>query len=41
VEKTPPTAIELREGRNTLEFTCKAPNKGVTIKHFQVTPVNK
>lgn len=40
-EKTPPTAIELREGRNTLEFTCKAPNKGVTIKHFQVTPVNK
>jgi hypothetical protein len=30
--------IALKEGRNTLDFTCRAPNRGLTIKHFALTP---
>jgi hypothetical protein len=33
-EDTEPVTIDLREGRNTLMFTCRAPNRGVSIKEF-------
>ena len=38
-EDTKPVEIELKEGRNTFMFTCAAPNRGVSIKHFTLTPV--
>jgi hypothetical protein len=38
-EDTKPLAIDLKEGRNTLMFTARAPNKGVSIKQFRLTPV--
>ena len=38
---TAPVTIALRKGRNTLMFTARAPNKGVTIKHFKLTPVSE
>jgi hypothetical protein len=38
---TKPVTVALKEGRNTLDLTCKVPNKGVTIKHFRLTPVGK
>jgi hypothetical protein len=38
-QRTEPEIIELREGRNTLQFTCRAPNRGVSIKEFQLKPV--
>jgi len=38
---TKPVAVMLKEGRNTLDFTCKVPNKGLTVKHFRLTPVGK
>jgi len=37
--ETEPTAVELREGRNALQFTMKGPNKGLSIKQFKLTPV--
>jgi len=40
-EDTKPVTIALKEGRNSLQFTCKCPNKGLTIKHFTLTPVGK
>lgn len=33
-----PVTIELREGRNTLMFTCRAPNRGISIKEFKLSP---
>jgi len=39
LEETEPLTIDLREGRNTLMFTCRVPNRGVTIKEFRLTPV--
>ena len=36
---TSPLTIDLKEGRNTLMFTIKAPNKGVSFKHFTLKPV--
>ncbi len=38
---TAPVTIELNEGKNTLEFTAKPGNRGMTIKAFSLTPVNK
>lgn len=38
-EKTKPVQIPLNRGENKLSFTCKAPNFGVTIKDFTLTPV--
>ena len=38
-QRTEPEIIELREGRNTLQFTCRAPNRGVSIKEFHLKPV--
>jgi len=36
---TKPVAIELKEGRNSLQFTLPAPNKGLTIKDFRLAPL--
>ena len=38
-QETLPVTIELREGRNSLQFTCKTPNRGITIKEFRLEPV--
>ncbi len=38
-EDTKPVTIDLKEGRNTLMFTAKAPNKGVSIKRFKLKPL--
>jgi hypothetical protein len=38
---TPPVKMELREGRNSLQFTIKTPNKGLSIKEFVLTPVKE
>jgi hypothetical protein len=37
--KTKPTPVDLKKGRNTFQFTIKAPNKGISIKHFKLKPV--
>ena len=39
-ERTGPVPIELKEGRNSLQFTLQAPNKGLTIREFTLTPVD-
>jgi hypothetical protein len=36
-----PVTIELNEGKNTLEFTAKPGNKGISIKAFTLTPEGK
>ena len=33
--------IKLKEGKNRFHITYKAPNKGLTVKHFKLTPVVK
>jgi hypothetical protein len=33
--------LELKEGRNTLEFTANPSNKGISIKQFTLKPVSK
>lgn len=38
-QRTEPEVIELREGRNTIMLTFRAPNRGVSIKEFQLKPV--
>ena len=38
-QRTEPELIELREGRNTIQLTFRAPNRGVSIKDFQLKPV--
>ena len=38
-QRTEPEVIELREGRNTIQLTFRAPNRGVSIKDFQLKPV--
>ncbi|MCP4846969.1 MAG: hypothetical protein GY899_03360 [Verrucomicrobiaceae bacterium] len=38
-QRTAPETIELKEGRNTIQFTFRAPNRGVSIKGFQLKPV--
>jgi hypothetical protein len=35
------TKLDLKEGRNSLQFTLKAPNKGLTIKKFTLTPAKQ
>ncbi len=37
-DQTKPVTIELKEGRNSLQFTVRPPNKGLTIKDFTLTP---
>jgi len=36
---TKPVTMDLKAGKNRIQFTCKAPNKGVTIRGFTLTPV--
>ena len=38
-QRTKPETIELREGRNTIQFTYRAPNRGVSFKDFQLKPL--
>jgi len=38
---TEPIVLELREGRNQILYTHRPPNKGVSIKHFNLKPVKK
>lgn len=38
-QRTEPETIELREGRNSIQLTFRAPNRGVSIKEFQLKPV--
>jgi len=38
-QETEQVTMDLREGRNTLMLTCRTPNRGVSIKHFTLTPV--
>ena len=38
-EQSKPVTIDLKEGRNTLMLTCRAPNRGVTMKAIQLVPV--
>jgi hypothetical protein len=39
-QRTEPKVIELKEGRNTIMLTFRAPNRGVSIKELQLKPVN-
>jgi hypothetical protein len=36
---TEPVQLELKEGRNRISFTQYAPNKGVSIKYFNLKPM--
>jgi hypothetical protein len=36
---TNPVVLDLKEGRNRIQYTHKTPNKGVSIKYFQLTPM--
>ena len=38
-QRTKPEIIELHEGRNTIQFTYRAPNRGVSFKDFQLKPL--
>ncbi|MDA7867707.1 hypothetical protein N9294_01390 [bacterium] len=38
-QRTEPEVIELKEGRNTIMLTFRAPNRGVSIKELQLKPV--
>lgn len=37
--ETKPVSMDLKEGRNKLQLTLKAPNKGLSIRKFTLTPV--
>lgn len=37
-QETKPVEVDLKQGRNTLMFTCKTPNRGVSIKQLTLTP---
>ena len=37
--ETKPVPMDLKAGRNKLQLTLKAPNKGLSIKNFTLTPV--
>jgi hypothetical protein len=34
-----PLRVKLTEGRNTISVTARTPNRGVSIKHWQLKPV--
>jgi len=38
---TKPVTIDLNEGRNSLQFTLRPPNKGLTIREFILTPMSE
>ena len=37
--ETKPVPIDLKQGANAFQFTVKAPNKGLSIRKFKLTPV--
>jgi hypothetical protein len=37
--ETKPVPMEFKAGRNKLQLTLKAPNKGISIKSFTLTPI--
>ncbi len=37
-EDTKPATMELKEGRNTIMITCRAPNRGFTLKALEIKP---
>lgn len=37
--ETEPVVMDLEAGKNRLQFTCKSPNKGLTVRDFTLTPV--
>jgi hypothetical protein len=37
-EESKPVTVELREGRNTIMITCRAPNRGFTLKELTIKP---
>jgi hypothetical protein len=39
--ETKPVEVALKEGRNSFQFTIKAPNKGLSIKEFKLMPVGE
>jgi len=38
-QETKPVPMELKAGKNKLQLTLKAPNKGISIKSFTLTPI--
>ena len=38
-EESAPVTLDLTQGRNNLMFTCRSPNRGISIKDFRLTPV--
>ena len=38
-EETEPVVVELKEGRNSVQLTSRAPNRGLTMKEFRLKPV--
>lgn len=40
-ETSEPLRVKLTEGRNTISVTARTPNRGVSIKHWQLKPVKK
>jgi len=39
--ETEPVAVDLKEGKNSLQFTINSPNKGLSIKRFTLEPVRQ
>ncbi|MGB0766621.1 MAG: hypothetical protein ACPGYV_02800 [Phycisphaeraceae bacterium] len=39
-EYSEPEVIELREGRNSVQITLRAPNRGISIKSLKLTPID-
>jgi hypothetical protein len=39
--ETEPVEMELKAGRNRFLFTCKAPNKGLSVKSFTLRPLKE
>lgn len=37
--ETKPVEMDLKKGRNRIQFTCKSPNKGLTVRSFTLKPV--
>jgi len=37
--ETVPVPMEFKAGRNKLQLTLRAPNKGISIKCFTLTPI--
>jgi hypothetical protein len=38
--ETEDVVMDLKAGKNKFQFTCKMPNKGLSVKNFTLTPVN-